>query len=138
MLEVPFALFPETAGEATGRNVVCSLTQLTRMIVRTTTGCLRKVRRIYNLYISGCIGDRAPNEVPSESLFKDILFEWESTTRGHCTGEREGMFVMSSITSTREDQYSEEPHFHLDCKFNGQNFRLWSHGKPDVVAEALF
>ena len=50
---------------------------------------------IYNLYISGCIGDRAPNGVPSESLFKYILFEWESTARGHCTGEREGIFVMS-------------------------------------------
>ena len=69
---------------------------------------------------------------------KIFLFEWESTTRGHSTGEREGMLVMSSFTSTREDQYSDEAHFLLDCKFSGQNFRLWSHEKPDVVAEALF
>ena len=48
------------------------------------------------------------------------------------------MFVMSSFTGTREDQYSDEAHSHLDCEVNGQNFRLWSHGKPDVVAEALF
>ena len=102
------------------------------------TGCLRKVRRIYNLYISGCIGDRAPNGVSSESLFKDILFEWESTAWGHCAGEREGIFVMSSFTDTRENQYSDEAHFHLDCKFNSQNFRLRSLGKPDVVAEVLF
>ena len=105
---------------------------------KVCTGCLRKVRRIYNLYISGCIGDRAPNGVSSESLFKDILFEWESTARGHCTGEREGIFVMSSFTGTREDQYSDEAHFHLDCKVNSQNLRLWSLGKSDVVAEVLF
>ena len=102
------------------------------------TGNLRKVRRIYNLYISSCIGDRAPNGVPSESPFKDILFEWESTARGHCTGEREGIFVMSSFTGTREDQYSDEADFHLDCKVNSQNLRLRSLGKSDVVAEVLF
>ena len=67
-----------------------------------------------------------------------MLFEWESTARGHCTGEREGIFVMSSFTGTREDQYSDEAHFHLDCKVNNQNLRLWSLGKPDVVAEVLF
>ena len=104
----------------------------------SSTGCLRKVRRIYNLHISGFIEDRAPNGVPCESLFKDILFEWESTARGHCTGEREGIFVVSSFTGTRENQYSDEAHFHLDGKVNSQNFRLRSHGKPDVVAEILF
>ena len=88
--------------------------------------------------ISGCIGDRVWNGVPSESLSKDILFECESTARGHCTGEREGIFVMSSFTGTREDQYSDEAHFHLDCKVNSQNLRLWSLGKPDVIAEVLF
>ena len=46
--------------------------------------------------------------------------------------------MMPSFTSTREDQYSDEAHFHLDCKVNSQNFRLWSLGKPDVVAEVLF
>ena len=116
----------------------CTSIILEMRFQRHATGCLRKVRRIYNLYISGCIGDRAPNGVPSESLFKDILFEWESTARGHCTGEREGIFVMSSFTGTREDQYSDEAHFHLDCKVNRQNLRLWSLGKPDVVAEVLF
>ena len=40
---------------------------------------------------------------------------------------------MSSFTGTRENQYSDEAHFHLDCKVNSQNFRLWSHGKPYVV-----
>ena len=98
-------------------------------------GCLRTVRRIYNLYISSCIGDRAPNGVPSESLFKDILFEWESTARGHCTGEREGIFVMFSFTGTREDQYSDEAHSHLDCKVNSQNLRLWSLGKSVLLSQ---
>ena len=105
------------------------------LFLLVTSGCLRKVKRIYNLYISGCLGDRAPNGVPSESLFKDILFEWESTARGHCTGEREGISVMFSFTGTREDQYSDEADFHLDYKVNSQNFRLRSLGKPDVVAE---
>ena len=45
---------------------------------------------------------------------------------------------MSSFTGTREDQYSDEAHFHLDCQVNSQNLRLWSLGKPDVVAEVLF
>ena len=45
---------------------------------------------------------------------------------------------MSSFTGTREDQYSDEAHFHLDCKVNSQNLRLWSFGKPDVVAEVLY
>ena len=45
---------------------------------------------------------------------------------------------MSSFTGTRENQYSDEDHFHLDCKVNSKNLRLWSHGKPDVVAEVLF
>ena len=43
--------------------------------------------------------------------------------------------MVSSFTGTRENQYSDEAHFHLDGKVNSQNFRLWSHGKPDVVAE---
>ena len=73
--------------------------------------------------------------MPSESLLKDILFEWESTARGHCTWEREGIFVISSFTGTREDQYSDEAHFHLDCKVNSQDLRLWSLEKSDVVAE---
>ena len=46
--------------------------------------------------------------------------------------------MMSSFTGTREDQYSDEAHFQLDCKVNSQNLRLWSLGKPDVVAEVLF
>ena len=49
-----------------------------------------------------------------------------------------GHFAMSSFTGTRENQYSNEAHFHLDCKVNSRNFRLWSHGKPDVVVEVLF
>ena len=47
------------------------------------------------------------------------------------------MFVMSSFTGIRKDQYSDEAHFHLDGKVNSQNFRFWSIQKPDVVAEAL-
>ena len=43
--------------------------------------------------------------------------------------------MMSSFTGTREDQYSDEAHFHLDCKVNSQNLRLWSLGKRDVAAE---
>ena len=87
------------------------------------TRCLRKVRRIYNLYISGCIGEERRMlgyQLPSETLFKDISLEWESTTRGHCvpTGEREGMFVMSSFTGTREDQHSDVAHLHLDRQVN--------------------
>ena len=35
--------------------------------------------------ISGCIGDRVSNRVPSESPFKDILFEWGFTAWGHLT-----------------------------------------------------
>ena len=46
--------------------------------------------------------------------------------------------MMSSFTGAREDQYGDEAHLHLDCKVNSQNFRLWSLGKPDVVAEVLF
>ena len=42
-------------------------------ILSATYGCLRKVRRIYNLYISSCIRDRSPNRVSSESLFNAIL-----------------------------------------------------------------
>ena len=49
------------------------------------TGCLRKVRRIYTLHLSSYLVDRASNPVPSESLFNAILFEWESTARGHLT-----------------------------------------------------
>ena len=44
---------------------------------------------------------------------------------------------MSSFTGTRENQYSDEAHFHLDRKVNSQNSRLWSHGNPDVVTEVL-
>ena len=32
------------------------------------------------------------------------------------TGERDGIFVVSSFTGTRENQYSDEAHFHLDGK----------------------
>ena len=78
-------------------------------IKNKNTGCLRKVRRINNLYISGCIGDGAPNEVPSESLFKDILFEWESSARGHCTGERKSILVMSSFTGAAKTSTATRP-----------------------------
>ena len=47
------------------------------------------------------------------------------------------MFVVSFFTGTREDQYSDQVHIHLDGKVNSQNFKLCSHGKQDVVTEAL-
>ena len=49
---------------------LCTMFSLLKLIRMTRTGCLRKVRRIYNLYISGCIGARVSNRVPNESLFK--------------------------------------------------------------------
>ena len=61
------------------------------------------------MYISGCIGDGAPNGIPCASLFKDILFEWEFTARGHCTGERKGIFVMSSFTGTAKTSKATGP-----------------------------
>ena len=70
---------------------------------------------LITLYIWGCIGDRPPNGVPSESLFKDILFEWESTARVTVLG--------TSTVQTSTDQYSDEAHFHLDCKVNSQNLK---------------
>ena len=42
---------------------------------------------------------------------------------------------MSSFTSTREDQYSDEAHFHLDCKVNSENFTTLVTWEPDVAAE---
>lgn len=32
--------------------------------------------------------------------------------------------------------FSDEAHFHLDGKVNSQNYRFWSHEKPDVLEEA--
>ena len=46
--------------------------------------------------------------------------------------------MMSSFTSTREDQYSDEAHFHLDCKVNSQNFTTLVTWEPDMAAEVLF
>ena len=93
-------------------------------------GCLRKVRRISNLYISGSIG-----------IERRIGYHVKASSKIFCLRENpslgvtvlgsivKGIFVMSSFTGTRENQYSDEAHFHLDCKVNSQNFRLWSHGK---------
>ena len=52
--------------------------------------------------------------------------------------QRHGHFRDVLLYRYREDQHSDEAHFHLDCNVNSQNFRLWSHGKPDVIAEVLF
>ena len=42
-------------------------------------------------------------------VFKDILFEWESTARGHFTGEHKGIFVMSSFTGTAKTSTATRP-----------------------------
>ena len=56
----------------------------------TYTGILKKVRRINNSYISGCIIVTKNSQVSSESLIKDILFEGISTVADRCTEPRRG------------------------------------------------
>ena len=48
----------------------------------------KKVGRIYNQYISGCISVTKMNQVSPESLIKDIFFEGISTVADRVTEPR--------------------------------------------------
>ena len=63
------------------------------------------------------------------------LTESYKTARQHC---RTSFFRKCEKKSdfVRDLRYSDETHFLVDGKINSKKFGFWSHGKPDVVAEA--